>query len=950
MAEPMVDNARQEAREALMDLKLGKLRVHIPKHILDDIIRVIYTEDCSFNTRRAFTRLQRLFDAIDMRKFSPEEKDRIWIIKNTVRIFLKYDVMSCVMFRYELDDLPDSDKERMDILDSLVFSEHAKEINDHIAKYTYQFCETLLSHGYACAYKEAMDKLTDCIDYENPNTFKEIANDLESMAKAIIQIKAKSEMADSQHIFSLQDDIFQNVVVDTVNASKRKGRRFYTGIRALNQMLGGGFYNKKVYYFIALPGGGKSKMLLDVALWMKKYNKVKPSAPGRRPTILFITMENEIDETIERVFNIVGSDSSIADYNPDEVCNMLRTKGNLSIQNEDDMDIYIRYFRHKEIDTIDLYTLVDELNDEGRDVVALILDYIKRIRPSIRGRDEKEDLKNVTDDLKDFAVTKDIPVISAHQLNREADKEVAQAKINGKNQLVDVLSNSHIGSAWEVNENADCIIMLQDEDKDDTTYVGAKLQKIRYSSLIDETVPNNYVIGRDVKKFFHPYDENSTIRLIEDVGTDKIESRFTMNDTEELLGPDPSTLKKPPETSITKAKEMIRVEEPTGELAGATDKVPPQLVEKGVREYNVTAYKKYIPVILDKEIESQDTFEDENGMKYYDVDTVNYHAHRGLDAVYKTKVLSASPAYFNTRFTPKSSYYNYEGKGRRDVGEIYRRCLGNYIPEDTMVSLQDKPTPIVIKEMHEIDKFKAQLNEERKLMREVIQEETKGVSINQVSPDGDPMYASAKSIEEAMNSEVKHALGLSEDLNLKAFDIEPIFELLNDNDSDNKTYKMMYDLTEDDKFKDQGRTANMVLSMPKYGEPLVNGTPLSLVYHDEYNIPVVLEGKPLTNYVPEEKMNKDHHPSRKEVADEIKMILFDDLKQNINLNNIDDTIAGTKIPDIIDRDIIYVPATEEDEKSKENQKDEVKENEVSEEIKEKSNDTQEEEKEVCMSS
>ena len=40
--------------------------------------------------------------------------------------------------------------------------------------------------------------------------------------------------------------------------------------------------------------------------------------------------------------------------------------------------------------------LVRKLNeDEGIEVVALILDYLKRIRPAEKGANEKEELKNI---------------------------------------------------------------------------------------------------------------------------------------------------------------------------------------------------------------------------------------------------------------------------------------------------------------------------------------------------------------------------------------------------------------------------------------------------------------------------------------------------------------------------------------------------------------------------
>ena len=42
--------------------------------------------------------------------------------------------------------------------------------------------------------------------------------------------------------------------------------------------------------------------------------------------------------------------------------------------------VVIKYYPNKSISTGDLYGIINDMSDEGNEVVALILDYVKRIK------------------------------------------------------------------------------------------------------------------------------------------------------------------------------------------------------------------------------------------------------------------------------------------------------------------------------------------------------------------------------------------------------------------------------------------------------------------------------------------------------------------------------------------------------------------------------------------
>ena len=75
-----------------------------------------------------------------------------------------------------------------------------------------------------------------------------------------------------------------------------------------------------------------------------------------------------------------------------------------------------------------MYTITDRLEDEGYEVIAFLQDYIMRIKPVERTGDSYQDLGNIVNEFKTYAMLKKVPVITASQLNREAIKIIEESK------------------------------------------------------------------------------------------------------------------------------------------------------------------------------------------------------------------------------------------------------------------------------------------------------------------------------------------------------------------------------------------------------------------------------------------------------------------------------------------------------------------------------------------
>ena len=160
-------------------------------------------------------------------------------------------------------------------------------------------------------------------------------------------------------------------------------------------MLSPGFRPGKLYIFLGLTGGFKSAMLVKIILDCARYNAktFKPRREGAKPYVLYLTMENTIDESFARVWNMAVEDTDVEKNKPSDIVTKLKEQ---KIIANDKIGIMFVYRANMSISTDDLRDIIDEIEMTGKEVIMVSFDYIKRIRPRDRARDEKEMLKNIT--------------------------------------------------------------------------------------------------------------------------------------------------------------------------------------------------------------------------------------------------------------------------------------------------------------------------------------------------------------------------------------------------------------------------------------------------------------------------------------------------------------------------------------------------------------------------
>lgn len=323
---------------------------------------------------------------------------------------------------------------------------------------------------YVYLYDDA-DRLYDLLTRFKSGDFKDRASivaqleeEISSMMTAFRRVKVESS---SQAMFSLRDDRFDPVISDIYERAINPNRKLFTGMQGMNMMTNGGFEARRVYGFFGITGVGKSFTLLNIAYQIKKYNKYyKAKDPTKIPVIVILTMENDVDETVKRLYSIAtGSGPDEFKSLPlEEVKRRLKEDGELYLTDDSPIDIVIKYQPSGTVDTSYMYSLTEELEDDGYEVVAFIQDHLKKIRSAnYKNVDLRVELGEVINEFKAFAVIKDIPVITCSHLNRDACAKLEAASQSSKADLTRMLGKANIGESMLILDNIDFAFLINTE-------------------------------------------------------------------------------------------------------------------------------------------------------------------------------------------------------------------------------------------------------------------------------------------------------------------------------------------------------------------------------------------------------------------------------------------------------------------------------------------------------
>ena len=378
-----------------------------------------------------------------------------------------------------LDAMRDEGEDK-DIIEAIEFLKSAPTISTQAE--CNRLCRKLadyIKYALILKAKEPFIKALDIIDDDDENIHDSIEKVYElaqQIAKAYQSINVQSVV----HSFDTAYIDAMKLAVAEAKEARSPDKCIITGVRGLNNLLSPGYLGGCLYIYAALPGNYKSGILLKSHVDTLKYNEhIKNTTNGKTPISMYISMENTMAQTIRRLWSVLFPTADIASFTIDEITEMinneLTAKGMRSV---------ILYYGYREKSTKDLDAIIRSYNTEDSEVVAVYLDYIKRIRP---GRtdiavtsSEKSELHAIMNELKTIAAELNIPIVSGHQLNREAARQVDDiVKAGGFNKTDQAMGRANVSVAWEVMEVADWMALMNIENNGEVKYLMIKAVKQR---------------------------------------------------------------------------------------------------------------------------------------------------------------------------------------------------------------------------------------------------------------------------------------------------------------------------------------------------------------------------------------------------------------------------------------------------------------------------------------
>lgn len=459
--------------------------------------------------------LKQLLDVVDMDAYKStyEIRDRLILTRSILDLKLNEEISKLALLK---EQCKQNNPDLVDLINSTSWTNASlqssdvkiinKWIEDHMQFYYFYIEMPKIVEIWQSCAKNGFMMNTDALNEVNAR-----------LNKLIVRMKNTEISSGILREVNFAAPNITDLIKFSVEKAQKPSAILQTGIRNLNAILGPGFRGGKLYTILGMSGKFKSGTLLNIADQITKFNPaLEKLNNGKRNTLLFITMENSIEETIERLFNMYADETdSYMNCSYQQVIDILKTKGKFIISDDtaDGIAIDIRYFANMEINTAEIYRIIDDMESNNQHVIGVILDYIKRINSVFQHHgDETQRVTYVAKELKTLALNYDIPVITAQQINRMGNATVDAAMRDGKKDLIRFVGNSDIGGSWGVIEESDwvCIINLEKHVKTGKLYLTVKRTKHRSGKTDVATM--DY--------FNHPFTNDGSLKLMTDVDKD----------------------------------------------------------------------------------------------------------------------------------------------------------------------------------------------------------------------------------------------------------------------------------------------------------------------------------------------------------------------------------------------------------------------------------------------
>lgn len=262
----------------------------------------------------------------------------------------------------------------------------------------------------------------------NGNIKKSVADDILEILPELESLCNKTSTKDAGILNTVQlssKDDMENIV-KSLKATKEEGGILKTGWVQLNNMLQKGFRKGQMGIVCSLQHNYKSGFLKSVFMQVARYNQPQLKDPKKKPALVYLSFEDETIDTLEFMYTyLYYHENRRLPENEDDL-------KNLSTEQIQDYVIKRLGANGFEIFLVradpslwtyqNIFSLVNQYEAQGYEVQMMILDYLA-ILPTT-GCDNSGPtgtaLRDMFRRVRNFSSSKNIAMISAHQLSTES--------------------------------------------------------------------------------------------------------------------------------------------------------------------------------------------------------------------------------------------------------------------------------------------------------------------------------------------------------------------------------------------------------------------------------------------------------------------------------------------------------------------------------------------------
>ena len=501
----------------------NKIKVKFDVDLLNTLIKYVR---CEYVGQTALSQLRKFIKYLDIDSYEYEEAiyPRLKTLDILTKAISEDGIRDDTLLRTHIKEQYSSG---IDIIDQVGFDKNQLSSTecDYVTNAVRVRVQTI-----AISIKK--NKLLDTLEKIDASSFTpSYAELVEDVRKQMTELITELQVTDNDQgllkEFAFSMDEAAALIDRIVKKAKRPASILQTGIRQLNSILSPGFQSGRMYCFLGGSGKFKSGTLLNIAEQIRRFNPQIPAYEnGMRKCILFITLENSIEETVERIYDMYcETNGNMRDDDTQQVIDALRNNGGYDFTATSGIDIFMKYAGNLEINTGEIHVYIKELKEKGYIPICIILDYIKRIDSVHNSNgDDRIRMSFVAKELKAIAQYYEIPMITAMQLNREGNSIIDAAMRESKQDVARFVGSSSIGNAWDIIEDSDWVCLINPEIQISTgqKFLTFKRLKIRGKSEVTESG------GNPIDYFNHPFDIEHGIKLQTDVDKDHTVSLISL--------------------------------------------------------------------------------------------------------------------------------------------------------------------------------------------------------------------------------------------------------------------------------------------------------------------------------------------------------------------------------------------------------------------------------------